>query len=81
MCERLPNRYALTIDGYANEPVASPPEIGYRRLLELGVAIGTNHQYVIGMMAQRWVKVVYLKVGFTISFFESKGAELAFPVM
>jgi hypothetical protein len=81
MSERLPYRYSFTIDRHTNKPITGPTEIGYCRMLKLSVAIRTNHQQVIGVMADPWIEMVYLKVWFAVSFFESEGANLTPAIM
>lgn len=81
MSERLTNRHTLTVDSDANEPVTSPPEVRYCRILELSVTVCTHDQQVTWVMADFRVKMVDLKVRFAVSFFESEGAKLTLPIM
>src|SRR5437879_1062715 len=81
MRERLADRYSFTVDCHTNKPIACPPEIGYCRMLKLSVAIWTNHEQVIRVMANLRIKVMYLKVWLTVSFLESEGANLTLAIM
>ena len=81
MSKRLPNSNTFTIDGQPDEPSTHKLEIGYCCMLELSMAVCTDNQQVIGMMADVWVKMVYLKVRFAIPFFESERTKLTLPIV
>ena len=81
MSERLPNRETLAIDHHADQPVTSPPEIGYRSMLELGVAVWAQDQEVTWVVADLWVEMMYLEIRFAVPFYKSERTELTFPVV
>ena len=81
MSKRLTNSDTFTINCDANKPIACPFEIGYCRMLEFSVTVWTDNQQVTRVMANLWVKMMYFKVGVTVSFFESERAKLALSIV
>jgi hypothetical protein len=81
MSKRLPNRETFAIDPPADEPVTSPPEIGYRSMLELGVAVWAEDQEITWVVADLRVEMMYFEIRFAVPFFKSERTDLTFPVV
>ncbi len=81
MSERLSNGQTLTVDRHADEPVTSPPEIAHCRVLQLSMAVCADDEQVTRVMADLWVKMMYFKVWFAVSFFKGERTKLTLPIM
>ena len=81
MSERLPNRETLAIDRHADQPVPGPPEVGYRGMFELGVAVRAQDEEITWVEAHLWVEMMYFEIRLAVPLFESERTELTSPVV
>jgi len=71
----------LAVNGNAYQPTVSPTWVGNRGMLKLCVTVSANNQQVFRMVPDCGIEMVNLKVWFGTTLLESKGAELAPPVV